>query len=36
MVKISDFYGYWKIKSRDGIYSETTFMIINESTISFF
>jgi hypothetical protein len=36
MVKISDFYGYWKIKSRNGIYSETTFMIIDESSIFFF
>jgi len=36
MVDISDFIGYWFIKSRAGIYSETTFMIINESSIFFF
>ena len=29
MVKISDFNGYWLIKSRCGIYSETTFMIMD-------
>ena len=36
MVKTSDFIGYWKIKFRSGIYSETTFMIIDESAIFFF
>ena len=36
MVKTSDFIGYWKIKTRNGIYSETTFMIIDESAIFFF
>jgi hypothetical protein len=36
MVKTSDFIGYWKIKNRNGIYSETTFMIIDESAIFFF
>jgi hypothetical protein len=36
MVTIYDFIGYWKIKTRSGIDSETTFMIINESSILFF
>ena len=36
MVEIFDFIGYWFIKSRDSIYSETTFMIIDESSIFFY
>jgi hypothetical protein len=36
MVTIYDFIGYWKIKTRSGIDSETTFMIIDESAIFFF
>jgi hypothetical protein len=36
MDKISDFYGYWIIESRSTIYSESTFIIINENILYFF
>ena len=36
MIKISDFYGNWIIETRNSIYIESTFIIIDENILSIF